>query len=85
MSEQSNVPIASLCTWCTIERLNDDFWQLKDEQEQALQNATYVGMSAYVAKQFEERLAKIAKLCQRLAGLRSNSDTARLVRCTRHI
>jgi hypothetical protein len=53
-----------------VEHLKDSFWQLMAEQEAALQNATYFSVTSDVARQCEERRAKITTVCQQIAVLR---------------
>lgn len=63
-------PIGYIGPYSAIESLQDEFWQLLKEQEESLTNATYCGMTADVADQWEARTKKIALICQEIADLR---------------
>ena len=71
MSEQAIGPIGYPGPSSSLEALKDEFWEIMQEQERALSDGTYVGMSPDLARQCEERRDKIVRICQQIADLRS--------------
>jgi hypothetical protein len=53
----------------TVHRLKEEIGRLTKQQAEALQSATYLGMSPDEAKQYDARRAQILKLVEQLRQL----------------
>jgi Asp-tRNA(Asn)/Glu-tRNA(Gln) amidotransferase C subunit len=53
----------------TVHRLKEEIGRLTKQQAEALQSATYLGMSPDEAKQYDARRAQILKLVEQLSQL----------------
>ena len=53
----------------TVHRLKEEIGRLTKQQTEALQSATYLGMSPEEAKQYDARRARILKLVEQLHQL----------------
>jgi SMC interacting uncharacterized protein involved in chromosome segregation len=56
-----------------IKRIKEEIETLRQQQSEALKQATYVGVSRAEAKEQENRRAKISKLLEKLAQLHEQS------------